>query len=142
MASNERGSKLANVIMDLLGNGARFKMNQFTVFLLRMMTADSVNILKNIKEVELEPEEKEKPKHPWKSVQQTKEMNGGDGGDEKPTNFDKLEKSFPEALPRIVEIGFHCTNFLLGVRVVYSDGTVAEAKGNSGDPSTYKCLKL
>lgn len=136
LASNDQGSKLGNVARDLLEAGVKFKMNTFTVWLLRMMTADSVNMLKNVKEVGIESEVKKR--HPWNAKKQTKDFASGGDGNDASVQFDKLERNFKgTTLPHIVEIGFYTTAHLLGIHVAYSDGTIFEAKGNSPDASTY-----
>ena len=49
VSSDTQKSLLSNVVSDLVNkHGVQFKQNSFTSKLLRMMTADSVNILRNI----------------------------------------------------------------------------------------------
>lgn len=53
MASDNRQSKIAIVLKDVLSQGTEFKQSEFNLKLMRMMVADSVNILNNVQEVEL-----------------------------------------------------------------------------------------
>lgn len=53
-----------------------------------MLTADSVNILRNVKAVELKTDIS-KPKIPWKSVVQAHNLHGSNGGSAK--HFDLSE---------------------------------------------------
>lgn len=142
LASDCSSSKIGNVVKDLVDDGVQFKLNDFTVMLLRMLTADSVNILKNVKDVELK-EDVGKAKQPWTAVLQNHDMFAGDTGDQQHIDWGKLENSYKgKILPRIVEIGFHQTSYVLGIYVAYSDGTTYSAKGSSNDASTYVSLKM
>ena len=68
VASDNQRSKIANVVADLVAQGATVSQNSFTTSILRMLVADSVNMLKNIKEIEIEREGEKRPKLPWKAV--------------------------------------------------------------------------
>ena len=81
-----------NVTQDLVNSGVQFKENAFTKNLLRMMTADSVNMLKNIREVQIE-DKKNENKVPWKSVVQSSGLNGHTAGDTVRSDFDTLKNS-------------------------------------------------
>ena len=92
-----------NVTQDLVSSGVQFKENTFTKNLLRMMTADSVNMLKNIREVQIE-DKKNENKVPWKSVVQSADLGGG--GATVRSDFDTLKNSADDdRLPEIYEIG-------------------------------------
>lgn len=53
MASDDRQSKISSVLKDVIDQGAEIKANDFTHKLIRMMVADSVNILNNIQDIEI-----------------------------------------------------------------------------------------
>ena len=90
-----------NVTQDLVSSGVQFKENTFTKNLLRMMTADSVNMLKNIREVQIE-DKKNENKVPWKSVVQSAGLNGGSQGATVRSDFDTLKNSAEDdRLPEI-----------------------------------------
>lgn len=57
MSSDQNFSKVSDVVKDLREAGVNFKMNPFTANLLKMLTADSVNILKNVKLVDIKSDE-------------------------------------------------------------------------------------
>ena len=79
-----------NVTQDLVNSGAQFKENTFTKNLLRMMTADCVNMLKNIREIQIE-DKKNENKVPWKSVVQSTGLNGEVAGETVRADFDTLK---------------------------------------------------
>ena len=54
------------------------------------MTADSVNMLRNIREVQIE-DKKNENKVPWKSVVLSAGLDGGNGGSTSRPDFDTLK---------------------------------------------------
>ena len=109
---------------------------------MRMMTADSLNMLKNIKEVASE-EISNKVNLPWKTVVQNIDIRANDG-DKHYEDFQAVKDESSEfSLPQISEIGFQVTKFIIGVSIFYRDGSSFERKGTSTDiPVTYMSIKM
>jgi len=142
MASDNRQSKIANVLKDVLSQGATFEDNLFTKSIMRMMIADSVNILNNMTEVEISNKNDVKTKLPWKANVQMHKLHGGDAGHKHYEDFPTIRNASKDfSLPEITEIGFWYADFVNGISVFYKDGTSFERKGDAG-PGTYKSLKM
>ena len=116
MASDNRESKIAVVLRDALALGADFKENDFNLTLMRMMVADSVNILQNIEDVEIDNGLSKEDRVSWKAIVQTQNLHGGDGGDHHFKDLDDLKKYTSEfKLPEIAEIGIYAKDFVNGI---------------------------
>ena len=68
LSTDSQKSKLQPVVQDLLLQGVSFKQNEFTTNVIRMLTADSVNVLQRVKDAEFVDSDESKPKIPWRSV--------------------------------------------------------------------------
>ena len=141
IASDSQRSKNYSVIADLVSQDAQIVQNTFTRSLLRMLTADSVNMLKNIRGVEIQRAEDKKIKIPWKQAIKKMELYGSDGGHNHYNDGQKVVDDFPDSeLPFITEFGVYMDRFVKGIKIVYSNGFTVERKG---DPHTdYKSLQL
>jgi hypothetical protein len=107
-----------------------------------MIFADSVNILKNMTEVEVSNEKEVKTKVPWKPLVLHQNLHGGDAGHRHYVDFPTIQNAADDfALPEIVEIGLWYADFVNGVSVFYKNGTSYERKGDA-NPGTYTSLKL
>ena len=60
----------------MIEQGAIFKQNEFTTNTIRMLTADSVNILSSVQDYELM-----KPKVAWKDKTAQNQLHAGNSGD-------------------------------------------------------------
>lgn len=110
-----------------------------------MITADAVNVLKNVAPVQLTTKGKQKMKVtvPWKTVIQKQTLAAGDRANSEFLDFStNLKKFDEETLPQIVEFGLHITSYVAGISVTYRDGTVFERKGSTPDNMTYESIRL
>lgn len=78
-SSNEQ-SKLWNVMKHLVEDGTDIQQNDFTKSLLRMLTADSVNIMHNLTSIKASGGDSSVVTKKWKEYLKSEPVNGGDSG--------------------------------------------------------------
>lgn len=124
IASDNRQSKIAIVLKDVLSQGTEFKESEFNLGLMRMMVADSVNILNNFEDVEVTKPDQEKYSFSWKTVVQKHNLHGTDAGSNHFTDFESIKNSAKDyKLPEISEVGLWARDYVHGVTIIYKDGT-------------------